>query len=154
MSSVKNSDIAGLLSRILRFKKELIDSQSSGLASLQNHDKDRLTMYLDALKAYKAWVVGLPVLDLPKTHPRPIMIKDNPEVTVENEAVSDILRMLDALYTELAGSQSADLSSSMIDAYDGKRFDNIIAKVEAFISDYIEVAHPLDLPESASAPDA
>jgi len=153
MPSVKNADIAGLHSRVLDFKNELIKSQSSGLRSFQEADVARLKSYLAACKAYKAWITSQPVLDLPKTHPRPVSLRDNPEVVTENAAVTDCLRMLDAMATELAGSQSADLSSSLV-SHDGKRFDDICTKLETYLTDFVETQHPIDMPESATSPDS
>lgn len=149
---VKNADIAGLVNRTLGFRKEMIEAQSAGMPSFRAQDIVRLKSYINSLKSYKAWVIGQPALDLPKTHPRGIEVALPPAalVNVENQDIVDIVIMLDSSLVELANGQSADLATGL-EIYDAARYDAIIAKIEKFLSEYVEVATPLDMPESAVA---
>ena len=148
-TTVQNHDIYGLVRRINRFIVELVKAASANVSEITGHDQRRLVSYLDALKAYKAWIVGQPVLDLPETHPQDYDVPPNPVVpTLENESVADVVNLLCKLRDELIASQSARYASTML-SHDAVRFDAIIAKVESFLSDYVGTATPLDLPESS-----
>ena len=75
-----------------------------------------------------------------------------PEITeVENEEVNDLLRILSAARDEMVSSQSARMGSTLI-RFDESRIRAVVAKAQAFLSDYIQTQTPLDLPESS--PDA
>ena len=149
MATVQNHDILGLVRRIDRFVVELIRGASSNVSEVIPADLARLKAYLDALRKYKSWVIGQPLLDLPETHPLELLVPEAPVVPdIENESVTDVIVLLNRLRGELTASQSARYSSTML-AFDSSRFDAVVAKVEAFIKDYIEQATPLDLPESS-----
>ncbi len=148
-TTVQNHDVFGLVRRINRFITELVKAASANASEFMDHDKDRLSTYLNALKAYKAWVVAQPVLDLPETHPQPYQLEENPAVPpLENESVADVVNLLGKLRDEMISSQSARYASTML-THDAKRFDAIVAKVELFMTEYVDVATPLDLPESS-----
>jgi hypothetical protein len=96
-----------------------------------------------------AWVTSQPQLDLPETHPREIMLKAGPVITdVENESVNDVLRMVMIARDELVNSQSARVPAGLI-KFDAARLTAVIQKCEAFLTNYIKVVDPLDLPESS-----
>lgn len=146
---VNNHDIAGLNARINRFIEELIKSVSSGTSQVNEFDQARLTTYLDAIDIYHAWVIAQPHLDLPETHPRPILLEANPETPdVENENVNDIVRILEIARDELVNSQSARDGASL-NKFDSARLKAVISKVRAFLETYVKIATPLDLPESS-----
>jgi len=148
-TTVQNHDIYGLVRRINRFIVELVKAASANVSEMTGHDQRRLVSYLDALKAYKEWIVGQPVLDLPETHPQNYELAANPTVPpLENESVADVVNLLCKLRDEMIASQSARYASTML-VHDATRFDAIVAKVEAFLSDYVGAATPLDLPESS-----
>jgi hypothetical protein len=148
---IRNQDIAGLCARIKKFRFEMTESQSAGLASFRVFDVTRMKHYLTTLRTYKAWVMDQPELDLPKSHPTLYNV-ELPEapVSAENTAVVDVVRLLDALVLELSRSQSSDLATGL-ETFDAARFDAIVTKVEKFLTDYVEVATPIDLPEGAAA---
>jgi hypothetical protein len=149
--NIQNHDVLGLVRRINRFIVELVKSVSSGVSEITGHDRRRLESYLVALRAYKAWVVAQPLLDLPETHPCALPVPAPPEVPeLENESVADVLVLLGRLRDELIASQSGRYASTLQE-HDSVRFDAIVAKVAAFMRDYVEVATPLDLPESSPA---
>jgi len=148
---VNNHDIAGIHARINRFIEELIKSVSSGTSQVSSFDQTRLASYLDAMDTYHEWVTSQPHLDLPETHPRPIVLGANPvNVDVENESVNDAVRILSIARDELVNSQSAR-DAAGLNRFDSARFAAVIQKVRAFLNTYITTTDPLDLPESSPA---
>lgn len=147
--SLKNHDILGITRRINRFIEEAQKSASAGISGVSAADLARLNSYLAALVAYKEWVVSQPELDLPETHPVEYAVPAGPEVaSTENESIFDVVNLLVKLRDELVLSQSSQLASNLI-AHDSTRFDEIVTKVQSFVTDYIEPQTPLDLPESS-----
>ena len=150
-ATIQNHDVLGLTRRINRFVTELVKSVSSGVSEMTAHDLTRLRGYLSALRAYKAWVVSQPLLDMPETHPTDLPVPDPPDMpAVENESVADIIVLMSRLRDELLASQSARYASTLI-GFDATRFDAIVLKIEKFLDDFVTVATPLDLPESSAA---
>jgi hypothetical protein len=146
---VYNHDVAGLQRRINRFIEEFAKSQSSPWSEVLAHDFNRAKSYLNALRAYKAWVVAQPQLDLPETHPRQHVLEENPAIPeIENESVRDLVVLFELLRDELINGQSARIGSGLI-AFDAIRFDAVVTKTEAFLDDYVAPATPLDLPETS-----
>jgi len=146
---VNNHDVAGIHTRINRFIEELYKSVSSGTSQVNAFDQTRLNSYLDGITTYVDWVVGQPQLDLPETHPRPIQLEPNPQVAdIENESVNDVLRLLSIARDEIVNSQSARDPSSL-NKFDEARLRSVVAKIKAFLTTYIQVTTPLDLPESS-----
>lgn len=148
MAVVLNHDIAGLCRRINHFIVELQKSVSSGVAFLNEFDQERLQAYLKAVRTYRDWVIAQPQLDLPKTHPREIEVGENPaSPDVENEAIRDLVYLMELCRDEMVNSQSARLPAGLI-AFDDKRAMSILDKCQNFLDDYIKKVLPLDLPES------
>ncbi len=144
-----NHDIVMIHDMINRFIEELADSQSSPVSGLIIHDVDRLKSYTSSLVALHDWVVSQPILDLPKTHPREYKLEAAPEpANVESEAVNMLVRLMEALRTEMINSQSARLASTLMPD-DSRRFLTIVEKIDSFVDDYVLEATPLDLPESS-----
>jgi hypothetical protein len=148
---VLNHDIASLVRRLRRFKEEVVKSISSNVAELNGHDLKRLVTYLEALKAFKSWMVSQPILDLPETSPLTIDLGSMPDMgQLENDDLAVILQMFNLIEQEIVNSQSARRSTGLV-SHDSIRFDTYISKIENFINDYILKTNPLDLPESAPA---
>ena len=146
---VYNHDIAGLQRRLNRFIVEMLKSVSNSGSLMNDYDKQRLISYLAAVRAYVGWIVSQPLLDLPETSPRLYELDANPVWDlVENEAIIDVVRMLELSRDEVVNSQSARLSSGL-NKFDEARILAMITKVENFIREYIEKITPLDLPESS-----
>lgn len=146
---VFNYQIAGLIQRLRRFRFETVKAASSGLAHVNEHDMRRAEAYLNAAETYLNWVVSQPQLDLPESSPREIDLGDPEKVDMpENEALVDLMRMYDLMEVEIGNSQSARLGDSVI-SHDEKRVRDLIAKMRAFLLDYVAQVLPLDLPESA-----
>ena len=146
---VYNYQIAGLIRRFRRFRYETIKAACSALAHVNEHDLIRARTYLAAVTSYLNWVVSQPQLGLPESTPRQIDM-GSPEVlsVPENESLVDLMVMYDLLESEIGNSQSARLGDSVI-LHDETRIRAIVAKMEAFLTDYVEVNLPMDLPESA-----
>jgi hypothetical protein len=143
-----NHDVAGLQRRINRFIYEMIKSVSNAGSLMNEYDKNRLSTYLTAIRAYVGWVVSQPQLDLPETSPRAITLDPNPTwELMENEAIIDVIRMLEIARDELVNSQ-ASRASSGLNKFDEARILALVTKVEDFLTKYINVITPLDLPES------
>lgn len=153
-TTVNNHDVLGLHRRINRFIFELNKSASSGVSRFSDHDKARLRSYLTAMTAYKNWVAAQPDLDLPETHPQEYQLAPVTEVgAVENENCADAMNLLAKCRDELNNSQSARLSSGLMEA-DKVRFEAIVEKISKFLDDYVDAATPLDLPESSPRDEA
>lgn len=146
---VYNLEVAGLHRRINRFIVEMGLCASNQGSQMSSFDQERLITYLTAIKTYIAWVTSQPQLDLPETSPNPIVLDKDPEVAVvENEAITDILRMMVQAREELVNGQSSRQPSGFI-KFDVSRVLAIVDKIEKFLTDYVQKITPLDLPESS-----
>jgi len=146
---VYNHDVQGLHRRINRFIVEAINAASNGVSMVSDADQSRMSTYLVAIKTYVAWVVSQPVLDLPETHPREYVLEENPAVPViENESLLDLIHLFTLARDEMVNGQSGRMASGLI-RFDNDRILAIIAKAESFLSDYVAIVTPLDLPESS-----
>lgn len=148
-ATVYNHDIIGVYNRLNRFIVELIHSVSANVSQVNQFDMERLKSYLNNVKKYLGWVMAQPLLDLPETTPR-VWVLEAPTTIpdMDNEEVADIVRMLELARDELTHSQSARQGSGLI-PFDALRFNAVIAKTETFLSTYVEVVTPIDLPESS-----
>jgi hypothetical protein len=148
---INNHDIVGLYNRMNRFLVEMNKSTSSQTSEVNDFDFTRANTYLDAIDTFHAWVIGQPALDLPETAPR--LYKLEEAVTfnqVENENINDIVRMFTLARDELINTQSAR-NPANLNKFDSARLTAIIQKIRLFLSDYVGVATPLDMPESSPA---
>ena len=151
MAKTNNHDVLGLCKRLKRFATEMNKSASSSVAEFRQADRARLMSYYNALQAYKAWVVAQPELDLPESHPREFEVDDSPNFNLadaENEMVDDCIHQLSTLNYELVHSQSSRLGAGL-NQFDAGRFDAIMQKALNYLTEYVDNATPLDLPESS-----
>ena len=149
MVEVTNHDVVGVNDRLNRIIVEVYKSASNSVTHYSDADLARLNSYLDAIDAYHKWVIDIPELDLPESHPKTYTLEAPPVVTkVENDAVNDIGRILAVTRTEIIQSQSAKKASGFI-SYDSQRLFKNIDKVRKFIADYVSKVQPIDNPESA-----
>ena len=145
---IYNHDLFALVKRLRRFKFELSKSISSNLGEANSYDMNRLGTYLDALEAFKGWMVSQPELDLPESSPMELEVQETPELPeVDNDDLAVIINLMNLIEIELMSSQSARRSTGMI-VHDQERFDAMALKIRAFIADYMSQSNPLDLPES------
>ena len=144
-----NHDIVGLWNRMNKFIHECMKSQSSNVSQTNRFDIERAKSYLAALRTYHDHVQAAPELDLPETTPRLYELREAPAVVdMENESLADICRLLELGRDELISSASSRLGAKLI-SFDSIRFLQIVEKCERFMTDYVEVATPLDLPDSS-----
>lgn len=144
-----NHDLVGFYNRINRFIEEVLKSQSSNLSQVNAFDQTRLKSYLSAMRFYHDQVQGAPELDLPETTPRLYALREVPVVPdMENESCADICRLFELCRDEMVNSQSARMGAKLV-SFDSVRLLQVISKCEKFLSEYVEKATPLDLPESS-----
>ena len=149
-TEVFNHDVIHIYDYLRRFHIELSKSQSSPVSGMINADQARLERYLTSIRAMVTFIQGTPELDMPETHPLPYLLEAFPmEVSVENESINYLLRLIRAAAVELTNSQSARYASRF-QPFDQARFGLIVDKIEAYLNDVIRAnAVPLDLPESS-----
>jgi hypothetical protein len=146
---VNNSDVAGLHRLVNRAIVEMRDSQSNAVADVNEYDQARFKRYFSNFRSYMAWVTSQPPLDLPETAPIEYVLDVNPVTSVlENDAITDLLRLMEAFRTEVVHSQSARRSCGYL-SFDVARWNALIDKSEAYVDQYIAAAQPTDLPESS-----
>jgi hypothetical protein len=147
--STYNTDVFSLVRRVNRFIVEVTKSQSSGISQTMPYDLTRVLSYTTSIRSFVAWMVAQPLLDLPETGPSEMTLPDSPVIPqMENESAYDICIMFEIMRDELANSQSSRMSTNLI-KYDHDRLLAIVQKMENFVTTYINIAEPLDLPESS-----
>lgn len=149
---VKNMDIAGLVERADQIMVELLKSQSADIDAFRGADRARADVYMGNMVDYAEWAASQPELDLPESSPRTFNIdylseRDGVSEKVENKAIRDLARMMQALIIEMSNSQSARAPSGII-VHDLGRFNALIAKMRAFLTDFVDPQQPTDLPET------
>ena len=148
MAQVYNHDIVGLINRHYRIMEELHKSQSSNKAGMKGADQLRLIQYIKELRSQISWVQAQPELDLPESHPHQFDLEEIPVLSrVDNEAVNDLIRMLNLSCYELLHSASAR-DSARLNSYDLERCSKVIDKCESYLMDHIQPSTPGDYPES------
>lgn len=148
-TQVSNMDIADLCDRTCSFAREMGTSQSAfnGGAMLEA-DITRAAQYYDSLETMLAIYVANP-LDMPKSHNigfslLKTFLTDDEVENIENMPVKAQVRTYQALWFELANSQSADQITG-VKIPDSIRIQAILAKGR----DLLAVANEeLDLPEN------
>lgn len=150
-NAVNNQDIVGLYNRINDFIYEMFKSVSSQTSEVNEFDQERLATYLNAIDTFHEWVKDQPHLDLPETSPRLYPLRTPDELPiVENENINDITRMMTVARDELTNSQSARVAAGL-NKFDSARLTAMIEKLRRFLNNYIQIATPLDVPESSPA---
>jgi hypothetical protein len=156
VKEVLNQDVAGLAERTDEVIYELAKSQSANLTDMRPFDRTRIDEYNAMLIRYAEWLVAAPDVDLPETHPRSYSITfltEDMSIDVENKALRDLIRMYQAVITELTNSQSARAANGLT-THDKRRFDLLMEKIQKFLTEYVDETQPLDMPESAPSSDA
>ena len=147
--NVNNLHVRFVADKVHRFGYELIKSQSANDSQFKAADRTRLEAYLNSVDFAVNWVESLPELDLPETNPRTYACEDFPaEVDAENEAINVACDILRACWMEIVNGQSARRASGM-SVHDIKRVRDVVAHCRNFLTEYVENALPLDLPESS-----
>jgi len=145
-----NMDIHGLCARLYRFIDESLHCQSANSASIEEWDLNRLKSYVAAALNYRDWLAAIPTLDCPESHPTeftvPLWSLDS-IMAVENESIKDWARLAHIAMVELVNSQSSRHATGLV-SHDNNRFQAFMDKLNNFMTNYMEVTLPLDLPES------
>jgi len=150
VTSMCNRDLAGLVERIDETIYEVSKSQSEGLLDIRVADRARLDQYNARLTRYVDWIVSEPQVDAPETHPsecKVTYISQSEDDDCENKALRDLIRMYRVLMTEMACSASNRMPNSL-SAHDESRFRAHMAKIENFLTSYVDDTQPVDMPES------
>ena len=143
-----NDDILGINARFNRFITEAQKSASSNVADVSEADMTRLRSYLSNLSGHIDWIVSVPALDLPETHPLARDVPPGPDILMlENEHLNDVVRLLVRGRDELLNSQSARNATNLI-SFDESRLRSVLLKTSNLL-DHIDVVSPIDLPESS-----
>ena len=146
---VLNVDVIGYHHRVNRFISETMLCQSANHSTYKTADLIRLKAALIAMRFYLDYTNKVPEQDLPETNPRTYALRPDPEVKeVENEMVNHVVQLLMLCRDEMNNSQSASYASG-ISPHDLKRAHDYITRIEQFLSEYVDKATPLDLPESS-----
>lgn len=144
-----NDDVLGIVKRIDRVIKEVHKAASANVLAWREADRKRIDGYIKYIVGYKAWATSQPEIDVPETHPEAQDLPALAELApCENESIDDVLRQLKTMRAELVGSQSNRLPNSMF-KHDVGRFDSYIAKLKKYLTEYVDVVQPLDMPESS-----
>lgn len=147
-SKIKNENLVLPLNKLVRFVKEVQKSDSGGRSNYGKKDLERLREYLGAFNKALDWVKGAPELDCPVTSPDDYAIEPLPEEKeMESEEVKQVLRLLRRTWKELAGGQSAG-NSYGIHVSDDLRCRDLIAKITAFLDNYVVPLDNMDYPET------
>lgn len=147
--AILNNEVLGYRDKINRYMYELQKSQSANGSEYLPYDLVRLKSYVSSLRFYLDYMKNVPLQDLPETNPRDYAVREDTKIQeVENEMVNHLARLFELCRDEMDASQSA-LRSSGILVFDYNRAHQYLDRVDQYIVDYVEVATPLDLPESS-----
>jgi hypothetical protein len=143
-----NIDVHSCVRRYNRFLQEVNKAQSSGVSFTNPFDVARLASYVNSMQQFQAWIVGQPLLDCPETGPIEMDLPTSPVLPLmENESMQDVVNLIEIARDELANCQSSRMPTNMI-KFDYDRQQSYLEKIRQLMA-YIQVAEPLDLPESS-----
>jgi hypothetical protein len=149
MAQTLNLDVVGIYDRINRFIREIQKSASANVSMTSEYDLARAKTYLSTLRFLVDHVDSQPQLDLPETNPQAYALMEAPVLQdIENENCKHLCLMLATCREELLMSQSSRMSTGFV-PFDKTRMLNIVQKCESYISNFVEKATPIDLPESS-----
>jgi hypothetical protein len=156
-STVRNMDVVGIAERIDRTMYEIATSESSTLNSLEQYDLERIEMYNAALRTYASFINSSVMMDLPHSTPTQFTIKFLTQGldldSTKNRVLRDLLRLYSSALLQWTRSESADKSNGWY-PFDYDRFLLIMDRIDGYLSQYVESALPLDLPESSAFEDS
>lgn len=146
---VYNLDICYLADKVARYAGEVQMSVSSNLAATNQFDFERLTTYLGDIDKAIEYVLNQPQLDLPESHPMLHPIQPFPAMRdMESDEMDHVVRLLRAGYIELVNSQSSRQGAGLL-PFDSRRVSSLVAKCRQWLTDYVAVRSPMDLPETS-----
>jgi hypothetical protein len=143
-----NMDIVTIVRYLDRFVFEVWKSVSSGFSDTTDHDITRLNEYLARIRGYHAFCMSLPLLDLPDSSPCLYELQEPHDTsTCENEALDQMIRVLQRGRLELVASQSSRRSNGL-QSHDSARLMAVVERAQNLLDEYIIPLQPTDLPES------
>lgn len=146
---IYNDDIESLYNRINRVIFELQKSASANVTDINEHDRRRITAFVNYVSTFVDYVEKKKYLDWPETHPIQITLDKSPEIQkVENLLIRDLVKKLVRLRNEIINSQSARNSNGII-SHDMDRLKAGIQAIRAFLIEYADKVVPVDMPESS-----
>lgn len=151
VTSVNNLDIAGLIRRIDRIIYEFHHCSSASSSGVRKKDRERFDSWIELLTSYKDDAQGREEMDTPKSHTReyPLEYVSNESRTgLKNQAIVDIIYMLENMITDLAHSDSAG-DPNRLSEHDEQRFNEAIEGIEGFLANHVDEHTPSDMPEQA-----
>ena len=144
-----NRNILVLYSKANRYIEELHKSNSANASAMDEHDVNRIKVYINTLKGYMAYVKAQPHPDLVEVHPRVRNLVAPYELApIENEACMEACWIMEEFRDELANSQSAREHSGLL-FFDLDRAVALLEKLETFIDNYAADLLPVDRPRSS-----
>lgn len=144
-----NLDVVYVNDKLCRYAGEVIKAVSANLAHVNEFDMERSLKYLVDLDAAISYVLALPQLDMPESHPREHSLQTFPEVVnMENDELDHVVRLLNAARLELINSQSSRMSAGFL-PFDARRVTALVAKTRQWLTEYVTERSPMDLPETS-----
>jgi hypothetical protein len=146
----RNADVKMLCVKVKEYAYEFHRSVSNNLPTIRQADRIRMTQWLNDLRTLKAWIVGQPELDVPKSSPRTIPLEgwaQDEFSRVNNEVINQIVDTMWVMWVELATGVSTVMPNGLYPP-DQVRYDKLMDKMERLLVDYADKILPLDLPES------
>jgi hypothetical protein len=151
---MKNNDLVGAVERIDICIAELARSESADSGGAQIFDRQRIDMYNKQIDEYMDYVVSVTgKVDVPHTYPTRYDISyisnTLEHVDITNKAMRDLIRLYLQMMEQLSKSGSASWSNG-IEQHDYNRYVMIRDKIQSFLTDYVDVVTPVDMPEYTS----
>ena len=143
---LQNMDVIDLINRIDRILLETGYNQSHTRTETMSADVKRRIDMTAWLRNRFDLYAGVPELDLPKYHPRPLQVPTPPVINkVENPDSMQLMNMYVAMRTELAYSDSSERASSF-STFDKTRIETLFDKIEQ-INEAVENDPAVDTPD-------
>ena len=153
VTQIRNNDLVGAIERIDICIAELARSESADSGGAQIFDRARIDMYNQQIDEYMDYVVKVTgKVDIPHTYPTdyPIdYISNSLDVDITNKAMRDLIRLYLQMMEQLSKCGSAGWSNG-IQEHDYGRYVMIRDKIASFLTDYVDVVTPVDMPEYTS----
>lgn len=147
---VRNLHVRSIAERADASIVNVLKDESANSQELRPHSEQRLRSYIRELREFTEWVQSRPLLDLPKSHPNPLILDYTAQTTsrhIQNRSMRDFASLLEAVIVELVESESAMLASGL-QAYDANRVDALYDQADQLI-DFMVAEEPIDKPESS-----
>lgn len=144
-----NLDVVYVNDKLCRYAGEVIKSVSSSVAHVNDFDMARALKYLGDIDAAVSYVLSLPQLDMPESHPTAYKLQPMPEMPdMENDELDHMVRLLNAARRELINSQSSRMAAGFL-PFDAGRVTALVAKARQWLTEYVGARAPMDLPETS-----